>query len=330
MTPLTIDNPGIYTDLAAEHYFADPCPAPSLTQSIAKVLLDQSPAHARAEHPRFVSVAETEDDGDEKYDKVKAIGNAAHATMIGRGKTLAIGDFDSWRGKDPQAFKAEAVAQGKEPVLAKHHAVARELVQAGRLQLVDAGWHDAFTDGNGEVVLIWSEGEGADKIWLRTMIDWLAADRRTLYDYKTSGMSLAPHGVGYVLDDAGWDIQAAMHERALAVLDPEGRGRRRYRFVAQENKKPFALLPVELGEHHLQLGRRKLAVAINLWRQCIKSGVWPGYPLQAVTPDIPPARENRWIEREMAMIDAGLWSIDDPIILGAPQESRAPELVEPV
>jgi hypothetical protein len=326
-----ITEPGIYTDLPAEDYFADPCPAPSLSQSIAKIMLDQSPQHARVEHPRLLGVAETdEDEGVEKYDKAKAIGNAAHALMIGRGKTLAVADFANWQTKDAKAFKAEAIEAGKEPILQKHFNAASVMVSSARRDLDLIGWNDAFTEGNGEAVLIWSEGEGEDKIWLRIMLDWLTPDRRTYYDFKTSGMSVAPHGVGYMLDDAGWDVQAAMAERGLAVLDPEGRGRRRYRFVAQENKRPFALLPVELSEHHLQFGRRKLAVAINLWRKSIKTGIWPGYPLQAVTPDIPPARENRWIEREMAMIDAGLWSIDDPIILGAAVERRATELMEPV
>ncbi len=327
---MKISTPGLFKGFPADAYFADPCPAPSLTQSIAKVLIDQSPSHARVEHPRLLSIAETEDDEPEKYDKAKAIGNAAHATMIGRGKTLAVGNYPTWQTKEAKAFKAEALANGREPILAKHHDLAREMVQAGRLQLVDTGWTDAFIEGDGEVVLVWSEGEGDDKIWLRTMIDWLTPDMRTLYDYKTSGMSVAPHAVGYQIDDAGWDVQAAMHERGLAVLNPEGRGRRRFRFVAQENKRPHAILPVELGEHHLQLGRRKLAVAINLWRQCVKSGQWPGYPLQAITPDVPPGRESRWLEREMAMIDAGIWSIDDPIILGAVRERAPDKLVEPV
>jgi hypothetical protein len=46
-----IIQPGIYYDITPADYFADPCPEPSATQSVLKVLLDQSPAHARCEHP---------------------------------------------------------------------------------------------------------------------------------------------------------------------------------------------------------------------------------------------------------------------------------------
>src|SRR5581483_7080132 len=272
-----------------------------------------------------------DEDDAEKYEKAKAIGNAAHLLLIGRGKAIAVGDFDSWRGKEAQAFRDAAVARGAVPVLGKHYSAAADLAQAARGQLDACGWNDAFAAGDGEVVLCWREGEGDDAIWLRTMIDWLTPDRCFAYDLKTSGASLAPHGIGFKIDDDGWDIQAAMHERALAVLDPDNRGRRRFRFAAIENVKPHALLAVELGEHHLALGRRKLAVAINLWRQCIKAKRWPGYPATPITPDVPPGREPRWIEREMAMCDAGLWSIDDPLMLGAPMPSRSNQIItEPV
>ena len=45
-----IGKAGIYT-LSAEAYHADPCPEPSLSASIANVLLQRSPAHARIQHP---------------------------------------------------------------------------------------------------------------------------------------------------------------------------------------------------------------------------------------------------------------------------------------
>lgn len=83
-TPLQITKPGIYRGMASELYFGDPCPVPSLTQSIAKTLIDQSAAHARTEHPRLLSVAEKEDEEAEKYIKAQAIGNAAHRELIGR------------------------------------------------------------------------------------------------------------------------------------------------------------------------------------------------------------------------------------------------------
>ena len=40
-------------DIPPREYHADPCPAPSLSRSIAKLLVERSPAHAYAAHPRL-------------------------------------------------------------------------------------------------------------------------------------------------------------------------------------------------------------------------------------------------------------------------------------
>lgn len=310
-----ITKPGLYLDMTSEAYFADPAPEPSLTQSIAKMLLTQSPAHARIAHPRLVTLAEENDEDEEKYNKAKAIGNAAHALMIGRGKLIAEANFDKWTTKEAKAFKAEANAAGKMPILSKHLAAAVEMVAAGRAQLTAAGLPDAFAEGHGEAVVCWQE----DGLWFRTMIDFLTPDQLVIYDYKTSGLSVAPHDIGRKAAEDGWDIQAAMHDRALNAIDPANAGRRRFRFIAQEQDKPYALTPVELPESWLTLGRQKLAVAINIWRHCMETQTWPAYPLRLIHPEYPAYLESRWTERSASMCDAGLWSMDDPIELGRPR-----------
>jgi hypothetical protein len=138
-----IEKPGIYFDVPSADYFADPCPQPSLTQSICKVLLDQSALHAKYEHPRLKPTVDAEEPA-EKYVAAQAIGNAAHAVLIGRGKTLAVGEFDSWRTDPAKKFRATAESAGQTPILNKHMNVAHNMVLAVRLQLVNAGWDDAF------------------------------------------------------------------------------------------------------------------------------------------------------------------------------------------
>lgn len=289
----TINEPGFYFDMSAEDYFADPCPAPSLTQSIAKVIIDQSALHGYSEHPRLrpMSVEES----DEKYIKAQAIGNAAHAILIGRGKTLAPAPFSNWVAKEARAFKSEQARLKRTPILEAHLTEAHNVVKAARRQLDQAGWADAFIAGNGEVVLCWQE----DGIWLRTMIDWLSPHRLVSYDLKTTGASFAPHVIGRKMVDDGWDIQAAMHERGLNALHPEGAGRRRFRFIAIENYEPYALVPVELSETWLTMGRKKLQTAIDEWRGSMESGKWSAYPSHPITPEYPGYAERNWLEREI-------------------------------
>jgi hypothetical protein len=211
-----IQQPGIFLEMPSAEYFADPAPVPSLTQSIAKVLIERSPAHARLEHPRLAPPQEDEEP--EKYVAAQAIGNAAHLLMIGRGKTLAIAEFDDWRKKDAQTFRADAEEIGKVAILEKHFAHAVEMEGAARRQLIALGWSDAFTQGQGEVVIAWQEGE----TWFRSMIDWMPSTT-ILYDLKTSAASLAPHLIAPKMEGDGWHVQAAMHERGLDVLDPGSR-----------------------------------------------------------------------------------------------------------
>lgn len=292
---LKIDKPGIFLDVPDADYRADPCPLPSATQSILKVLLDQSPAHARLEHVRLAPPREQDEAPAEKYDPDKAIGNAAHAMILGRGKDIAEAAFNNFQTGDAKKFRDDPANVGKIVILTKHLRRATAMVNAARDALALVGWDGAFEDGNAEVVIAWAE----DGVWLRSLIDWKATGNPVCYDVKTTGMSLAPHGLGLLIEKAGWHVQAAMHERGLDVLEPRDAGRRKFRFLAQENYPPYAIVPVELDEHWLTLGRKKLQMAIDIWRHCMERDVWPAYPLLPTTPEYPGFKESQLLGREI-------------------------------
>lgn len=290
--------PGIHYDIAARDYHQDCAPSPSLSSGIAKLIIEQSPKHAWTAHPKLNPAFEPDDST--KFD----IGNVSHKLLIGRGKEIVRLEFDSWRTKEAQAMREKASAQGQLAVLTKDYETATQMVAAARAQLVAARLGDAFApgEGHGEVVILWEE----DGIFLRTMIDWLSADKVIVWDLKTSAANLAPHVVGNKIAEDGWDVQAAMIERGLDVLDPALAGRRRFRFIALENYPPYGLVPVELTEAHLTMGRKKLAVAVALWRMCITAGQWPGYPNKIIYPETPPWAETRWLQREADYHDSGI------------------------
>lgn len=279
---------GIHLDVPTATYFADPAPQPSLTQSLAKIILERSPLHAWHAHPRLNP--DFRPDDDTKYD----VGNIAHALMIGRGKELVVLDaFDDWRTNAAKQRREEAQKEGRLAVLGKHYALADKMVQAAREQLDLRGEHDLFRKGDGEVVTIWQEGP----IWLRQMIDWLSADRATFADYKTTDMSVAPQSLPRLMANAGWHIQAAMGERGLDALGFQIP--RRYLFVVQETERPYALSVVELGDGPLTMGRKMLEAAATAWRRCVLSDRWPGYPLDIQRPEFPGWAEQQWLDREI-------------------------------
>jgi hypothetical protein len=298
---MKIDKPGLYKGIPTDDYFADPCLEPSLSQSVAKILIEQSPLHARQAHPRLAVEVETgEDDETEKYDKARAIGNAAHLIMMGRGKRLAIIDAPDFRSKAAQTDKQAAIQRGEEPILRKHYFNAHAMTLAANLQITSIpGCERAFKDGDGEVVVVSRE----DGLWLRAMIDWITPDLREVWDLKTSSMSASPYNTGKLMASAGWHTQAAMHERILDAIDPEGAGRRKFFYVCQENESPFALTVNEIGEAALTIGRKQIDYAINVWSDCLKANVWPAYPSRIIVPELPSWASDGWIKREIAEYD---------------------------
>lgn len=284
--------PGIHFDVPEATYRADPCEKPSLTQSIAKVLIERSPAHAWIEHPRL-NPGHKPDDAT-KYD----VGNIAHALLLGRGKNLEIIEADDWRTKAAKEARDAAAAQGRLGVLARKHRVGTAIANSARQQLAEIGWAPAGMGGHPEVVVIAQDG----KIFLRSMIDWMV-NPTLLLDLKTTDMSVAPRAIPSMLVSGGWAIQAAFQERILDILDPEGRGRRTFRFVAIEAEPPYALTPVELTEAVMTMGRKQVEYAVRLWAECVAENRWPAYPTDVCRPDYPGWKENEWLEREVA--DAG-------------------------
>lgn len=291
-----IKKPGIYRDFDVAKYHADPCPEPSLRQSDAKLILEKSPLHVYCKNPRLGG----EPNGEREYEKAKIIGDAAHALMIGRGKDISVcEDFSDWRRAEARDWRDHEFSCGRLPILADHFAKATALVGAAKSQLDQHQENDCFKNGAGEVALIWKEGP----LWFRCLVDWLQNDLCTVDDYKTSGMSVAPHVLGMRAVDAGWDIQAAMIERGLIALDPKNAGRRKIRFIAQEQDAPNALSVMVMSEHWLTMGRKKLDYAVAIWSDCIRKKDWPGYPRIALTPEYPGFKETQWLNREVDEAD---------------------------
>jgi hypothetical protein len=238
--PYKIKKPGFYL-MPEPEYRRDPCPSPSLNQSLIKIILDQSVRHAKVAHPKLNPTWEENDAT--KYD----IGNIAHRLLIGAGKKLEIVDADDWRTKEAKERREKAREKGALAILAKDHGRGLMMMDEAREQLdADPELVDTFANGKGygEVIAAWKEGS----TWFRIMLDWLSLDLLRYDDYKTTSASAAPTALPYRIEDGGWDVQAAFAERALDALDPDNMGRRKFRFIVQESDEPFALTSIELPE----------------------------------------------------------------------------------
>ena len=287
---LKITKPGVYRGVSEADYRADPCPTPSLTQSLCKILIERSPHHAWTECPRLNPHYEYDDDT--KYD----IGNVAHRLILGRGKEIEVIAFPDWRKKKAQELREKAADEGRIAVLQHQFEQASDMVTSAWLQLRKHEDSNAFTAGAGEVMIAWEE----DGVWFRSLIDWLHDDLRTVDDYKSTAMSVAPHLLGIRAEAAGWHVQAAFIERGLDALDAAGAGRRLYRFIAQETDQPHALSVMHMNEYWLTMGRKKVEAGVGMWRAAIANNQWRDYGRHAVIPEYPGFKEKQWLERELS------------------------------
>jgi hypothetical protein len=215
---------------------------------------------------------------------------------LGRGKEIEVAVYPDWRTKAAQEIRQEAANEGHIAVLQHQFEQATDMVAAAWSQLKRHEDSDAFTNGSAEVMICWEE----NGIWFRSLIDWLDDDLRTVTDYKTTGMSVAPHLLGIRAEAAGWHVQAAFIERGLDVLDAAGAGRRLFRFIAQETDKPHALSVMHMGESWLTMGRKKVEAGVGMWRSAIQNNQWRDYGRHAITPDYPSFKEKQWLERELS------------------------------
>lgn len=273
---------------SAADYHADlvDAPAPTLSKSIAHILCTQSPAHARAAHPKLNPNLERQDE--ERFD----IGTAAHSLLL---EGMDIADvllYTDWRTAAAKEAREVSRAHGRIPLLHDQWERVKAMVEAARVQLerVNA-YPPLFKDGIAEPTLTWQEPSG---VWCRARLDWLHDDLTAIDDYKSTGASAHPMAWGRTMFQIGGDLQAATYRRAVQMT----KGRTpAFRFVVQETFPPYALSVIEPGPDVLAVGESKLNWALETWRVCIEKDDWPAYPTEVASPDLPAWEEARWLER---------------------------------
>lgn len=282
--PLTL-GPGIH-NLSADEYHRDPSEQPSLSASIAHILLTRSPMHARAAHPRF------NPDAIRRQAQHLDIGVAAHALLLEGKEAVHIINAPDYRTKEAQDARDEAYALGQVPILAEKWSELQDMAFAVWRQLET---HNAspppFTAGQPEKSIVWTD----DGVMCRARLDWLRDDSTAVDDLKSTSRSANPEVYSRNLFATGGDVQAAMYVRGVEKLTGE---RPQFRWIVVETMPPYALSVVAPGPDVLAFGEAKVERAIALWRECVANDRWPGYTEHVAYAELPPWEEARWLERE--------------------------------
>lgn len=275
---------GFYPDMTEKVYHADPAPMPSISSSCAKTLVQKSPMHVYAEHPRLGG--QHKEDTDEMN-----FGSLAHRILLGKGSDIAEFASDSWRGKEAAAFWDKAKADGKIPCLSKDLVRAESLagVLLGQMQEVGLGHVFDLTnkEAQSEVAAFWQEGAA----WCRALFDRIiinrAAMRVQIYDVKTMSQSAHPRACAARIASMGYDIQRAHYMRAIEILMPDFVGRIDFTFIFVETAAPFAITPVTLDGEWSAVGQSRWERALSKWQECTANNHWPGYASEVLRLEAP-------------------------------------------
>lgn len=302
-----IDKAGLYDDVAEAAYHLDPVePGPSLSSSIAKLLVTRSPKHAWYEHPRLNKAKALEV---EAPTKAMDIGTAAHKLILGRGLDIKEIPFDDYRTNAAKKMRDEARAAGRVPILSDDMASIKILAEAARDQLAGTELAGVFDDGAAEVTGVWQDIGG---IWCRMRLDWLPASARDgghiiAVDLKTTGGSGHPDDWQRTAFDMGYDFQEAHYRRGLYRLIPGVRSVR-FVFVVLEQDPPYGLAINEFGGQAQAEAEELIKLAHGLWGECLRRNEWPGYPTETTHIDPPKYRSDRAEIRRLAMLRrAEIW-----------------------
>lgn len=270
-------------------YIADPAPSPSLSSSIAHALLDESPLHAWSRHPRLNPHYQHEDST--KFD----LGTACHAVLLeGDYKKIAVIKAMDYRTKEAKETRDEARQAGMIPILVEQMMDIELMVEAAQKAISQSELADIFTPagGDSELTLLWQE----DGSWCRSRPDRMSRDRRLLIDYKTTGASAEPTAwtKGPMLGN-GCDLQAALGLRGIkALANPQNP---QFVFIVQEVSPPYAVSFVGFGPQFQHYADVRIHRAIQVWKRCLATNHWPGYPTRVAWVAPPPWKMVEWDEQ---------------------------------
>lgn len=285
--------PGLH-DIPAEIYHADPCERPSLSSTIAKAMLAQSPLHGWTLSPRLNPQWEPVEK------KTFDIGRAAHRAILGKGgdfveipaDTLAANGAAST--KAAKEFVEQARAAGLTPLKG---AEVEQIETMRRIAVAKLDAHRIRLDAARSEITALAEIDGT---MCRAMIDNAPSGPRSpLYDFKTT-TDANPEAAIRAVMTYGYDVQAAHYLDTWRAATGEDRA---FRFIFQEKEAPFDLSVVELDAEALVMARKKIARARELWRDCLAADSWPGYPVGVHVVPLPAFFHERWLERESVEAD---------------------------
>jgi hypothetical protein len=245
--------PGVY-DMPEDEYHAHP----ALSSSGARKLLPPS-CPALFHHER---------ENGQKHKREFDFGHAAHLLALGAGPELHVVDASNYQTKAAREDRDAAYARGEVPLLPDEFDKVQAMAAALR-QHPRAGQLFAET-GVAEQSVFWTDHETG--VQCRARLDYLT---NRIVDYKTT-TNVHPGHIAKAIDNFGYHQQADFYLMGAIELDlvaPDAD----FTFVFQDKNPPYLVTVVELDDTALKIGNERNRLALEIFRDCTETGIWPAY-----------------------------------------------------
>jgi hypothetical protein len=276
-----IFEPGIYPTVTPDQYFAEPCPAPALTNSGIGTLLRYCPAKFAYHHPAIGQPAEQREDTAARY-----MGSLVHRLALDKGDEYVVSPYDEYRSKEAKAWRDEQRAAGIVPVKPADFEEASAMADVIRASIVEACQGHPYQT---EVVVAWKRRSR----WCRLMLDVWCPALLTGLDAKTI-MSADDQSVDRAFASYYGRQDAWYLEGIEAVTGNTGRAKFGFMFV--EKEAPWLSRWGESTEAMRHGCRLEIDRAFATFDACLTAGDWPSYPPRRAFPTSWQLRE--WSEAE--------------------------------
>lgn len=272
---MRITEPGFY-EMSLADYLADPCPAPALSTSVVEALMTQTPSHARRVSPQLSKRAD-------KATTRGDLGSAIHARVSGIGEVVyADYQFENWKKKAAQEFQDDAQSKGQIPLLEKQR-FGVEMAAEKALKLL----RETFGPGKFEQTMCFRVGDVqlyrqggppvgvfVPGVWARGRADYLPDDAPFDVDLKSCDNANPAEWARMVLARGPVPLQAGIRSLGHIAL---GRPRKMV-WLAVEIDDPWEPSLIGMDPAYESFAQEQVIRAAKIWRRCLETGVFPGYP----------------------------------------------------
>ena len=284
--------PGIYEVPELDYHSGAFGPADSLSSTEAKRIL-QAPKVLKwtRGHPQEPKAA-------------CDFGHIVHGIVLGTGLEIVeipedlLADNGAASTKAAKEFIADVRADGGIPMKAKDLEVPRAVAQA---VLYDPVAGTLFKNGTPEQS-IYGQDESTG-VWMRGRLDWVTElDGATcLVDLKTTASDASAAEFTREAAKLEYAVQREFYRQIWQTItgeiDP------RFIHVVVSKKQPYLVNVLEFDFEYELIGQVKVRRALDTYKACMDSGVWPGYPAEITTigpPAYYSAQEEDLDEMEVA------------------------------